>query len=1212
MPDTTGRSIGLSDTDARSVFENSLSEGKVSFGQALEVIRSNRRLDLTELPLGSAAWLLSQASKRMVWIVPSEAAAAQCRHNVSFFSSDPADHDAVLAYPAPEITPFVDMVSDRRHAMHRLRTLATLAHDWPWRHLVVPAAALLRRVPPKHCLRENSITVLAEEAVDRDVLLRLLNESGYARVPVVEDPGSYSVRGAIIDVFSPRYAVPVRIELDDYLVLSLKSFDPDTQRSLNDLREFQIVPVRELIINESVLQTAVSLIRHHCDAIDLPTSQTRQLIDLIQSGRNYPGMEGFLPAYHPSLETLFDYLPQDCRLVVVDPPGVIAAVESELQQAEKDLAAKVEDQRPVFPINALYLADNSALTMVAARAPIVIHDLAVSGEDSEGDLQAVGTDVLRMGCVDHRQLRATLNASREVKGKHDTLKPMAKELIRWQDEGYRILLTNRTTVQAERFRHLLKDHGVTATTDYATVPSELVRKLKPADIVLNIGELANGFVCTSEALVCLTEEEVFGARRHQSPRRKGDAKHPFLRDLRSLTAGDYIVHPEHGIGRYLGLERKELPISKLDQLRGVTPAILEVLVVEYAEGAKLYLPVTRLNQIQKFSDKDTSKPKLDRLGGQSFSRTKAKVRQAVRQLADQLLALYAQRAAREKEPLSAPDGGYEAFEAEFHFEETPDQARAINDVLHDLNRPTPMDRVVCGDVGFGKTEVAIRAAFRTAMAGRQVALLCPTTVLAQQHYLNFRDRFKNYPIQINVLSRFVPKQEQPAILARLKEGSCDIVIGTHRLLSKDVHFKRLGLLVVDEEQRFGVTHKERIKQLRADIDVLTLTATPIPRTLQMAIGGLRDLSLITTPPADRRAVRTFITRWNDHVIREALRREFARGGQVFFVYNRVEGLYERAQRIAELIPEARVAVAHAQMKESALESVMTDFVNGGSDILCSTAIIESGLDIPRANTIIIDGAELLGLSQLYQLRGRVGRSKERAYCYLVVPPPSSLSEDARSRIEVLERFSHLGAGFHVASLDMDQRGAGDLLGAEQSGHVAAVGFDLFVHMLEEAVAQLRGQPLEPDIDPELTLDVEQRLPDDYIDDIGVRLSFYQRLAAASDDDSIQELAKEMEERFGPPPHLALQCIRVMALKPTLRELRALGLEGSRRRVTLHLSKDTPLSATAVTKLVSRVASGWEITPDMKLTRRFDEEEIEKRGTLELVEEVLKELSALKT
>ncbi|MEM7608063.1 MAG: TRCF domain-containing protein, partial [Myxococcota bacterium] len=487
----------------------------------------------------------------------------------------------------------------------------------------------------------------------------------------------------------------------------------------------------------------------------------------------------------------------------------------------------------------------------------------------------------------------------------------------------------------------------------------------------------------------------------------------------------------------------------------------------------------------------------------------------------------------------------------------------------------------------GKTEVALRAAFRVAMEGRQVALLCPTTVLAQQHHRTFKERFANYPMQLGQLSRFVDKAESSRVLAGTKDGTIDVAIGTHRLLSKDVHFDRLGLLIVDEEQRFGVAHKERIKKLKKEVDVLTLSATPIPRTLQLAIGGLRDLSLITTAPTDRRAVRTFACRWDDHLLQEAIGREVRRGGQVFFVYNRIEGLYERAQRLQTLMPELRIAVAHGQMKEGELERTMADFIEGEYDVLCSTAIIESGIDIPRANTIIVDRADMFGLAQLYQLRGRVGRSRERAYCYLVTPPPSTLTDEARQRIEALERFTELGSGFQVASLDMELRGVGDLLGAEQSGSVALVGFDMFCQMLDEAVAQLRGETVQQEIDPELSLDVEHYLPDTYIDDVGLRLSFYKRFSAAEDEDSIADLASEMEDRFGPPPPVAVEFVRAMRLRPLLRGYRAVGCEATSGRVTLHLRQDTPLDPSKIIALVSELGSPWRLSQDMKLSRRFD-------------------------
>jgi transcription-repair coupling factor (superfamily II helicase) len=750
----------------------------------------------------------------------------------------------------------------------------------------------------------------------------------------------------------------------------------------------------------------------------------------------------------------------------------------------------------------------------------------------------------------------------------------------------RVVLTAKTTTQAERLAALLRGYGLSIGKPEPALP-ESFDALSPSQPKILVGPIEDGFVLPSEALAVVTEREIFGERasRSRTQKRSRDKTRAFVEDLRELRTGDYVVHAEHGVGRYLGLDYKEVPVSRFEQLQGLTPKRVEVLVIEYQGSDKLYLPVTRLRQIEKFGSSEGAVPKLDRLGGQTFERTKARVKSAVRKLADDLLALYAARRAQARPAYPPLDRHYAEFEATFPFEETPDQARAIDEVMGDLDGQMPMDRVVCGDVGFGKTEVALRAAFRVAMSGRQVAVLCPTTVLAQQHFLSFEERLRDYPLRIEVLSRFVPKKEQTQVAGKLKDGACDIVIGTHRLLSKDVRFKNLGLLVVDEEQRFGVTHKERVKQLKNEVDVLTLSATPIPRTLQMAVSGMRELSIIATPPTDRRAVRTFVTRWDDHVIREAIKRELSRGGQVFFVHNRIERLHERAAQLSELVPDARIAIAHGRLREATLEHVMTDFVAGRYDLLCCTAIVENGLDIPRANTILIDRADTFGLSQLYQLRGRVGRSRERAYCYLIAPPESQLSDEARTRIEALERFSQLGAGFQVASLDMELRGAGDLLGAEQSGNVSAVGLELFVQMLEEAVAELRGEPVVHDLDPELTLDLEHYLPDDYVSDVGLRLSLYKRFSSADDEDAVADIASEMEDRFGPPPAPALAFVRAMALKPQLRALRALGCEATQSRVTLHLSQDTPLDPAEVIKLVQG-GQGYQFTPDLRLSRRF--------------------------
>ncbi|HVZ35427.1 MAG TPA: transcription-repair coupling factor, partial [Polyangiaceae bacterium] len=635
---------------------------------------------------------------------------------------------------------------------------------------------------------------------------------------------------------------------------------------------------------------------------------------------------------------------------------------------------------------------------------------------------------------------------------------------------------------------------------------------------------------------------------------------------------------------------------------------VDLLVVEYRGGDRLFVPVYRMNQIQKLSSGETESKQLDRLGGQTFAKTKAKVKRQVREMADELLALYAQRASTERLQLPAVDSEYLAFEAAFPFEETPDQAAAINDVFSDLEKPRVMDRLVCGDVGFGKTEVALRAAFRHLLAGHQVALMCPTTLLANQHYQTALRRFGEYPVKVEMLSRFRNKKAQEQIVHGLRSGSIDLIVGTHRLLSKDVHFKRLGLLIVDEEQRFGVAAKERIKQLKKEIDVLTLSATPIPRTLQLALGGLQDLSIIATPPLDRRAIRTVTARYDDALVQSAIEQELARGGQVFYVYNRVEGLAERAARIQSLVPRARVAIGHGQLSESVLERTMLGFVQGDFDVLVATAIVESGLDIPRANTLIVDRADLFGLAQLYQLRGRVGRSNQRAYCYLLVPPPSRLTDEARMRVDALTRHTELGSGLQIAELDLELRGAGNFLGAEQSGAVASVGFELFCQMLEEATHELRGERVEHDIDPEISIDLEALLPADYVPEVGVRLSLYKRLAGAADEAHVDELAIEIEDRFGSLPRAAQNLIELMRLKSLLRKLRVLSCEASSRAVTLHLREDTPLDVPKVARLALERPDLYRVTPRGQVVRKATERERSATSGLALAARLLREIA----
>jgi transcription-repair coupling factor (superfamily II helicase) len=1136
----------------------------------------------------------ARSGKRVVLVVEDLDAARRAARDVAFFlgsgredAEDTGEGD-VLVLATSESSPFADISPDRRAAMSRMATLSHLAQRRPWRVLVVPAGALARKVVPRADLAKRAIRLEADSEIDRESLLRRLSEAGYLRVPVVEDPGTLAVRGALMDVWPPSSDSPVRVELYGDLVLSLRSFDPIEQKTSKDAAAYKQVwlpPAREATLDPASVERAKARVVDLAETMNYPTTKTRALVEDIVSGRSFFGAEAFLPAYYERLDPIFEYIDEGAVLVLEDPPAITRALREEISRASREGAQRSRSE-PSFPLESLYLDELEVTRAATALPTVVLHRLPVMGAADDGlsvfeslDSAARPGAAFDLASADQQDLSRAVKAARASKGKNAGLGPLVRRLRHWREHGMRVVVAARAHTQAERLATLLRHQGVDCKARASPFEPSWLEDAAPASsgVEIVVGTLARGGVLPADARVLVTEEEVFGTRSHRRKEgtSKADAARPFLKDLRNLSTGDYVVHAEHGIGRYQGLVHKTVS--------GVT---VDLIAIEYAGGDKLYLPVWRLSQLEKFVGADSAQPKIDRLGGSTFARSKARVAAEVRKMADELLRLYAQRRTVVAHALGSPDDEYRGFEATFPFDETADQSHAIDDVNRDLESERPMDRLVCGDVGFGKTEVALRAAFRVAMAGKQVALLCPTTVLAQQHLRTFEGRLSGYPVTIKPLSRFESRKEQDETLASLKAGKVDIVIGTHRLLSKDVHFKDLGLLVVDEEQRFGVTHKERMKQLRTQVDVLTLTATPIPRTLQMAVTGLRDLSLITTPPIDRRAVRTIVTRWDPSVIRDAIERELARGGQLFYVYNRVEKLHEKALALQELVPSARIAALHGQMSETTLEEAMLDFVEGRYDVLVSTAIVESGLDIPRANTMIIDRADLMGLAQLYQLRGRVGRSAERAYCYLVVPPPNAMSDEARARVEALERHTELGSGFQIASLDLEMRGAGDLLGGEQSGNVASVGFEMFCRMLDDAVHELRGEAIVHEVDPELSFDVEALLPEAYVTDVGVRLSLYKRLASAHDESHVADIASEMEDRFGAPPEDAKRLVQLMALKTELRRLRVLGCEANRKVVKLYLRDDTPLDPAKIAELVRTSHGLWKITPDMRLSRRF--------------------------
>jgi transcription-repair coupling factor (superfamily II helicase) len=798
------------------------------------------------------------------------------------------------------------------------------------------------------------------------------------------------------------------------------------------------------------------------------------------------------------------------------------------------------------------------LGAIDARRPVRIERLELRDADD-------GCERFTVRAQGHEELRAALTRARHG---DRALAPLAHALERWRDEGARIVLSASSLSHAERLRTLLADYGIEAHT--ATRPRPAWRWSAPGRVEVRVAGLSEGFSLAIDRLVAVTEEEIFGPR-ERTRRRSTWAEGAAVESLGHLSVGDYLVHVEHGIGVYRGLVALEL--------RGVSG---EFLRIDYAEGARLFVPVHRLNLIQRYSGADGHVPRIDKLGGTTWEKAKRGVRRSLRDMAQELLSVQAARQLSPGHAFSPRDRLMEEFEATFPHEETPDQLSAIEDVLADLQRPSPSDRLVCGDVGYGKTEVAVRAAFRVVMDGRQAAVLVPTTILCQQHEETFRKRFEGYPVRIESLSRFLPAKRAREVREGLADGRVDVVIGTHRLLQKGVRFRDLGLLVVDEEHRFGVGHKEQIKQMRKTVDVLTLTATPIPRTLQLAFAGVRDLSVIETPPADRLAIRTQVCRFSESLVREAILRELRRGGQVFYVHNRVRSIGAVQQMLARVVPEARVIVAHGQMRERELEDRMLRFLRGEADVLLCTTIVESGLDIPRANTIVIERADRLGLAQLYQLRGRVGRSTHRAYAYLLIPGLDALTGDAERRLVAIQDLSELGSGFRLANMDLEIRGAGNLLGAEQSGNLATVGYETYLEMLQETMDELRGKPHEEEVDPEIRLPVPARLPEAFVPAVNQRLVLYKRLASCREDAEVDRIRDELLDRFGALPAEAENLLDVIRLKIRARRIGVAAIDAVRGELVLTAAANTRVDPRRLMNLLTQANGRMRVTPGHKI------------------------------
>jgi transcription-repair coupling factor (superfamily II helicase) len=1141
----------------------------------LTALREGQRLRVLGAEGGFLGLLLARAASDpaatgpLFVVVNEEARARALAADASFFLGLPG-RDAglegpVLVVPENETSPYSDAAADPRVIAQRLGALYRLAMagDAAPRLIFASGRSLARRVIPLGIFAGLCTRWAKGDLLDREEAIRLLERAGYRRVDVVEDPGSYAVRGGLLDVYPALSRFPARIELFGDEIERIRAFDPDNQRGQRELEAVVIHPVREAIPTTAapLRQAALAL----ADALEVPSSRTRQVLENLEQGLDFFGVEALTPLFHGQMAAMWSYLPEETRWLVEDPELLLEEAAAAAATIAEEHARARASKALVCPPEGFF-EEPWALARVIAAAPVVC-----SGIDLYDPLAPEDRAALRVPLDRQRELRAQIEAARATKGA-EVLRPVV-EAIRALEGAWTVLFVAPNQSHVERVAGLLRGYGVAVDASALRGPAELAapaastRGRAPVRVVA--GSLSAGFVAPADRVFVASEAEIYGTQARQSGRaRRGVG----VASLSQLEIGDFVVHVVHGIGRYLGLVHLVL--------RGVAGDYVQI---EYAGADKLYLPVYRLHEVERFLGGDGKPPRLDKMGGSTFMVKVGKVKDEVRQLADELLRIYAEREARDRRPYPEPGDLYMSFEASFPFEETPDQAAAIAAVHKDLDRRRPMDRLVCGDVGFGKTEVALRAAFRVALAGRQVAVLAPTTVLVQQHFLTFRERMEHFPLKVGHLSRFMAPKAVKEVVEGLRSGAIDVVIGTHRLLSRDVRFADLGLVVIDEEQRFGVAQKERFKKLRAQVDVLTLTATPIPRTLHMSLLGMREVSLITTPPVDRLAVRTHITRTGDAVIEEGIRRELARGGQVFYVVPRIQGIEEHALRIRDLVPEARVLVAHGQMAGELLEDAMVAFVEHRADVLVSTTIIESGLDIPRANTIFIAHADQFGLAQLYQLRGRVGRSRLRAYCYLMVSALERLSADGRKRLEAIQRHAELGSGFNVASHDLEIRGAGELLGGSQSGQITALGFESYARILAEAVAELRGAPISRESDPEVAFDVPAYLPENYVSDVGQRLDFYRRLSAAPGGDEVAEVMAELADRFGSPPLEAEHYGLIMTCKTYGARLRASTVELQGGHLRVRLGPTTPLRSEVAARLHQRTGGRWRLMSGDRLT-----------------------------
>jgi len=1119
------------------------------------VLRANQPLTLAGVPTGFLPWLAADLARsahgagkgaRAVVIVADEAAMRALAETLPSF----APEVEVLTFPGWDCLPYDRASPALRVMAERLATLSALQakSDKP-QLLIATASAATQRLLTRFRIRQLTRRIAEGERVEREALISQLHALGYQRADTVAEHGEYAVRGSLIDVFSAGEELALRLDFFGDEIDSIRRFDPADQRSTDKADAFVLMPASEALLDVDTIKRFRSCYRETFGA----TATRDPLYQALSEGRRMAGMEHWLPLLEERLETLFDHLGEN-DLIVRDSAADQAlesrrdAIEDYYQNRLRAMEGEPGSYRPLEP-QALYFSKEEWESFEAERP---IHLASPFPEPQSDRVIDFGVQPARDFAPERAQQANVYEA-------------LAKHIAALRRSGHKVVLASYTRGARERLAGLLEDHDVKSLKLADSWQEALGAKTQPALLVL---PLDHGF--TTPDVAVLTEQDMLGDRlvRRRKKRKAADA---FLAELATLSPGDLVVHADHGIGRYEGLT--QIPVSKVPH---------DCVALEYARGDKLYVPVENIELLSRYGS-DSEGVSLDSLGGEAWQRRKARMKERIREIAGELIKVAALRATRAG-VVAEPDSSYPQFVDRFPYEETDDQDRAIADVLADLEAGKPMDRLVCGDVGFGKTEVALRAAFVMAMTGRQVALICPTTLLTRQHYSNFVERFHGYPLNIGRLSRLVPAAEAKRTKEGLAAGTVDIVIGTHALLSKSIEFKRLGLVIVDEEQHFGVAHKERLKALRADVHVLTLTATPIPRTLQMAMSGLRELSVIQTPPVDRLAVRTYVTPWDQVVLREALLREHYRGGQSFFVVPRVADLPDMEEWLRAQVPEVKFITAHGQMSASQIEERMSAFYDRKYDVLLSTTIVESGLDIPNANTLIVYRSDRFGLAQLYQLRGRVGRSKTRAYSYLTMPADRSITEAAQKRLQVLADLDSLGAGFQLASHDLDIRGAGNLLGDEQSGHIKEVGFELYQAMLEDAIVEMKagGVPQRDEFTPQISVDAPIMIPETYVPDLDLRMGLYRRLGELDDRPAIDAFAAELIDRFGALPEETANLLKIVEVKLSLKQAMVAKLDIGPRGAVITFADSGFSDLAGLLGYIERLKGSAKLRPDSKL------------------------------